>query len=171
MTTPTFADHRAADESTLARELACQARRCPRRWSVNVDGSLLCAAHAAAPPRDWPGITESLLWKEADAAQRAAAAPAPERRGPLAAAKVRASPEQIAALQGPRAAALESAQRPQRQAMLAHWLALRERERAGVEKLNPYQADAWRIALKLEPGCDAWEPAWFERASGEGPRS
>lgn len=171
MTTPTFADHRIAEEVTLARELACQARRCPRRWSVNVDGSLLCTAHAAAPPRDWPGITESLLWKEADAAQRAAAAPAPERRGPLAAAKVRASPEQIAALKARRAAAVELAEQSPRQRMLDHWLALRERERADRRELNSFQADAWRIALKLEPGCDAWEPAWFERPPGEGPRS
>lgn len=163
MTTPTFADHRIADEVAVAQAIACQARGCPRPWTVDLDGSRLCSAHAAALPRDWPGITERLLWKEADAARRAAAAPAPEARGPLAQARLRASPEQLASLQAPRAAAAESAERSPRQAITARWLELRERERAGKQRLTPYQAEAWRIALRVPLDADAWAPAWFER--------
>jgi hypothetical protein len=46
--------------------------------------------------------------------------------------------------------------------ILAGWVALRERERAG-KRLTPYQADAWRAGLRLPEDADAWAPAWFER--------
>lgn len=160
MRTATYADHRVADEVALARELACQARGCPLPWTIDTGGSRLCSAHATALPREWPAITERLLWKMADAAQRAGAAPAPTARGPLAAATLRASPEQVAAL---RATRDEIAGVPTLERLTRRWLELRERERAG-ERLTRPQADAWRAGLRLGPEADAWAPAWFERA-------
>jgi hypothetical protein len=158
----TFADHRTADEVTVARGLACQARGCPMPWTIDSGGSRLCSAHAGALPREWPAITERLLWQESDRARRAAAAPAPVARGPLAAARLRPSAEQIAALRACRDEAAATAETSPRALLTDRWLALRERERAG-QSITQFQADAWRAALRMAENADAWAPAWFER--------
>lgn len=163
MGAPNHADHRRADEVNEARARACQARGCPRVWSIDTGGSHLCTAHATAVPHDWPAITERLLWLDAEAARRNAAHPPPEERGPLACALVPPTPDQVAAL---RAARDAIAERPRGNLVTSRWLELRSRERAG-ETLTRYQAEAWRAGLRLDGAAAAWTPAWFERDRGE----
>lgn len=164
---PTFADHRRADavldDQAIERALRCQARGCPRRWTVDDGGSLLCSTHAGKLPKDWPAITERIVWEETERARENAAAPAADRAGLFDQHPVPASPEKRAELDAwARATEAESIHR--RRLVLARWLVLRERERAG-EELTPYQREAWRVALHLEPGADVWARAWFEEAA------
>lgn len=159
MSAATFADHRVADEVADARAFACQARGCPRAWSIDIGGAKVCSAHAGAMPREWPAITERVVWEDGERARSAGSAPPDRERGPLARACTRPTAEQWAAIRAQRAAMGEHSPR---QTALAAWLALREREREGKKPLTRFQADAWRIGLKVGLHEDCWAPAWFE---------
>jgi hypothetical protein len=97
---PTWADHRRADEVVDAdareRALRCQARGCPRRWTVANGSSFLCTAHAGHLPADWPAITERIVWEETQAALDRARAPM--QRSLLEHYPVPPTPEQLAKL-------------------------------------------------------------------------
>jgi hypothetical protein len=162
MSAATYTDHRIADEVADARAYSCQARGCPRAWSIDIGGAKVCSAHAGAMPREWPAITERIVWEDGERARTVGAAPPERERGPLARACTRPTPEQLAAIQAQRATMGDHSAR---QKALAAWLALRERERAR-EHLTRFQADAWRIGLKVDLHAGCWAPAWFEGPSG-----
>jgi hypothetical protein len=163
MTTPTHADHRRAEEALAARETMCSARGCPRAWTDNVGlgASRLCSRHAGREPREWPAITEQLLYEDAERA-RELAAQAPHGPGMLANYPVQPSDEQLAAVRACAEQLRSQVDEGPGALLRRRWLELRERERAG-EVLSSYQAQAWRTALKLAPDApaDAW--AWFEQ--------
>ena len=159
----TFRDHRVADECQEAWMANCAARGCPRPWSSHVGKDRLCTRHAGRPPKEWPAITEQLLWEDAERARAAA----PMQRGLLERYRTPPTPERIAALRAIGAGivqAHESGESPLRR----RWLELRERERRG-ERLTRYQAEAWRAGLRLPPSAAPEASAWFEHSSDEGP--
>jgi hypothetical protein len=113
--------------------LACMASGCPNRWTVKTDaGSQLCSAHAVAPPRLWPLVTDA----QRRAREEDRAAPVPnwdpdnERAALAARERLRTLRAAAPTMTGPRAWA---------------WR-LRDRELAGAV-LTLTQRAFWREAL------------------------